>query len=117
MLEYVDKNRFRVLISMGTKTFYVYILSNDSRKVLYTGITNNLKRRLSEHREGMNKGFTYKYNVHLLMYYEKHYKAMDAILREKRIKKWYRYQKNALIEKLNPEWKDLSSDFEHAVER
>lgn len=101
-----------VLIDMGVKTFYVYILANESRKVLYTGISNNLKRRLEEHRNGLNKGFTYRYNVHYLMYYEKYYKAIPAIKREKQIKKWYRKRKDTLIEKMNPEWKDLTGDFD-----
>lgn len=96
---------------MGQRLYYVYILANTSRSVLYTGITNNLERRLNEHRKGLNKGFTRKYNVHDLMYYETFDRPMQAIKREKKIKKWYRYQKEALIRKHNPEWKDLSGRF------
>jgi putative endonuclease len=96
---------------MGQRRYYVYILANTSRRVLYTGVTNNLKRRLNEHRKGLNKGFTKKYNVHDLMYYEVYDRPMQAIKREKRIKKWYRYQKDALISNINPEWNDLSGRF------
>lgn len=96
---------------MGQRLYYVYILANTSRRVLYTGVTNNLKRRLDEHRKGWNKGFTKKYNVHDLMYYEVVDRPMQAIKREKRIKKWYRYQKDALISNNNPEWTDLSGRF------
>lgn len=94
---------------MGARTFYVYILANSSRKVLYLGVTNNLQRRLEEHQSGLNKEFTKRYNVHYLMYYETLSKAMQAIKREKQIKKWYRYQKDELITRFNPEWKDLTN--------
>ena len=96
---------------MGTRLFYVYILANASRNVLYLGVTNNLKRRLHEHRNGVNKGFTKRYNVYYLMYYETYSRVIPAIKREKQIKKWYRKQKNDLISSFNPEWKDLSEDF------
>jgi len=99
-----------VLINMGPRVYYVYILSNRNRKVLYTGVTNNLKRRLIEHREEINNGFTKRYNVHFLMHYESFPRIIMAIKREKQIKKWYRYQKDVLIHKNNPEWRDLSED-------
>jgi len=95
---------------MGVRIFYVYILANSSRNVLYLGVTNNLKRRLQEHRNGLNKGFTQRYNVHYLMYYETFSRAMQAIKREKQIKKWYRKQKDELIESTNPEWRDLTEE-------
>ncbi|NQT76565.1 MAG: GIY-YIG nuclease family protein [Bacteroidetes bacterium] len=95
---------------MGSKKYYVYILANNHRKVLYTGVTNNLHRRLYEHRNGINEGFTKKYNVHYLMHYECFVSILKAIKREKQIKKWYRHQKDALISKNNPEWKDLTGD-------
>lgn len=95
---------------MGGRTFYVYILANSHRNVLYLGVTNNLKRRLKEHRDGINKGFSKRYNVHYLMYYEAFSRVRPAIKREKQIKKWYRHQKDALISNFNPEWKDLSED-------
>ena len=95
---------------MGYKKYYVYILANNRRNVLYTGVTNNLQRRLNEHRNGINKGFTKRYNVHYLMHYECFASILEAIKREKQIKKWYRHQKDTLIERSNPEWKDLSGD-------
>ena len=95
---------------MGCKKYYVYILANNRRNVLYTGVTNNLHRRLNEHRNGINKGFTKKYNLHYLMHYECFTSILKAIKREKQIKKWYRHQKDALIERSNPEWKDLSGE-------
>ena len=95
---------------MGARIFYVYILANSSRNVLYLGVTNNLKRRLQEHRSRVNKGFTKRYNVHYLMYYETFSRAMPAIKREKQIKKWYRKQKDDLISSFNPEWEDLTED-------
>lgn len=103
-----DKFKKLVLISMGGKKFYVYIMANSHRNVLYVGVTNNLKRRLHEHRNGRNNGFTKKYNIHYLMHFETFPRIMPAIKREKQIKKWYRHQKDALIEKNNPGWKDLS---------
>ena len=96
---------------MGQRLFYVYILPDQNRNVLYTGVTNNLKRRLLEHRAGTNYGFTRKYNIHYLMHYETFTRIMPAIKREKQIKKWYRKQKDALFTKGNPEWKDLAGDF------
>lgn len=95
---------------MGIRIFYVYILANSSRNVLYLGVTNNLKGRLQEHRSGLNKGFTKRYNVHYLMYYETFSRAMSAIKREKQIKKWYRKQKDDLIASFSPEWRDLTED-------
>lgn len=95
---------------MGARKFYVYILASNHRNVLYVGVTNNLKRRLNEHRIGRNNGFTKKYNVHYLMHYEVFTRILSAIKREKQIKKWYRYQKNALIEKNNLGWRDLSGE-------
>lgn len=87
--------------------YYIYILTNQHNTVLYTGVTNNLVRRLYEHKNGINKGFTYKYNVHKLVYYEVTDNAEDAILREKAVKKLSRKNKVILIEKFNPNWNDL----------
>ena len=91
--------------------YYVYILSNAS-KLLYTGMTNNLARRLQEHREKKVEGFTKKHNLHRLVYYEVHRSVEDAIRREKQIKKWNRSKRVALIEKENPEWEDLSKGWD-----
>ena len=78
-------------------------------QTLYTGITNDLERRLFEHRQGMTRGFTKKYNVHRLVYFEETDDPVAAIAREKQIKSWARRKKVALIERCNPDWKDLSA--------
>jgi len=87
--------------------YYVYILTNKSNKVLYTGVTNNLSRRIYEHKNKLILGFTVKYNVDKLVYYEVYDNIEDAIQREKNIKKWYRKWKIELVNKLNPNWEDL----------
>ncbi len=92
-----------------TKTFYVYIMTNRSRVVLYTGITNNLVRRVSQHQNGDIERFTKIYKVNRLIYYETFKDRHAAISREKEIKGWRRSKKNALVEKLNPKWTALSS--------
>ena len=92
--------------------YYVYILTNSQRKVLYIGVTNNLPRRLSEHYEDnitAKKSFAGKYNCYNLVYFEEFSRIKDAILREKVIKKWRREKKNNLITTLNPDWKFLNS--------
>ena len=87
--------------------FYVYILSNLNRNVLYIGVTNNLERRLYEHRSGLLEGFTKKYHVHKLVYFECFNDPKTAISREKQLKRWTRQKKNALIAQENPLWIDL----------
>ncbi|HPE56736.1 MAG TPA: GIY-YIG nuclease family protein [Bacteroidales bacterium] len=87
--------------------YYVYILANKSNRVLYIGVTNNLKRRVSEHKSKLNKGFSYRYNVDRLVYYECFKDVREAIKREKRMKKWNRAWKDELITGFNPEWLDL----------
>jgi len=89
------------------KTFHVYLLASDSG-VLYTGITNDLARRIREHKEKKVPGFTQKYNVTKLIWFEAHGRATSAIAREKQIKGWSRAKKIALIEASNPHWKELS---------
>ena len=89
------------------KFYFVYILSNHWNTVLYTGITSDLVRRIYEHREKLVEGFTRKYNVHKLIYYEVYTDVMEAIAREKQIKGYGRKKKIVLIEKMNSEWKDL----------
>ncbi|WP_370089195.1 GIY-YIG nuclease family protein [Ekhidna sp.] len=94
---------------MPCKEYYVYILTNYSKTVLYTGMTNDLERRVLEHKQKFDpKSFTRKYQVNQLMWYESHNDVNEAIKREKLIKKWKRQWKNELIEKENPEWRDLS---------
>ncbi|MDD5093684.1 MAG: GIY-YIG nuclease family protein [Dehalococcoidia bacterium] len=89
------------------KQYYVYILTNKSNAVLYTGVTNNLKRRAYEHREKLVDGFTRKYNVMRLVYYEVFEDVAEAILREKQIKAGSRQKKLDLVQSLNPGWTDL----------
>ena len=83
-------------------------MTNKSNRVLYTGVTNDLKRRVYEHKEKLVEGFTKRYNVGKLVYYEVWEDIENAILREKQIKGWLRRKKIALIESTNPEWMDLS---------
>jgi putative endonuclease len=92
-----------------TKTFYVYLITNRSRVVLYTGITNSLLRRVWEHQNKTVEGFSKKYKVDRLVYFESFADPRDAISREKEIKGWRRSKKNTLVETLNPKWADLSS--------
>ena len=89
-------------------TFYVYILTNWNDHVMYIGVTNNLERRLYEHRNGINEGFSNKYNTHKLVYFETTSDVKAAITREKQLKKWSRAKKNELVSSKNPEWKDLA---------
>ena len=93
-----------------SKEYYVYILTNKS-KTLYVGVTNNLMRRVQEHKEKLIEGFTGKYNIHRLVYYESTSNVHAALRREKQIKGWLRAKKIALINSMNPEWKDLSEEW------
>ena len=93
------------------KAYYVYILASKRNGTLYIGITGNLERRVYEHQQNIIKGFTEKYNVHHLVYYETTSDVQAALQREKQLKKWNRQWKLELIEKENPEWKDLSTGF------
>ena len=88
--------------------YYVYILTNKSR-TLYVGMTNNLERRVYEHKNKLVPGFTSKYNLDILLYYEQTADVISAIAREKQIKGWTRSKKIALIESQNPKWLDLSN--------
>jgi putative endonuclease len=90
--------------------YYVYILTNRS-KTLYTGVTNDLIRRVYEHKQKLIPGFTQKYNIDKLVYYEETVDVTAAIAREKQIKGWLRVKKIALIESMNPQWHDLSADW------
>jgi len=94
-----------------SKTYYVYLLSNWNNKVLYIGVTNNLQRRIYEHKQKLVPGFTEKYNVNKLVYFEQTEDIIAAISREKQLKKWRREKKNALVNSLNPGWQDLSMDW------
>lgn len=90
--------------------FWVYIVTNDNDNVLYVGMTNDLVRRVTEHRAGEIPGFTAHYRCHKLVYYEHCTNALDAIAREKQIKSWSRAKKVTLIDRLNPRWFDLADD-------
>lgn len=87
---------------------YVYIMTNKPLGVLYVGITNDIHRRVSEHKSSQIKGFTQKYNLHKLVWFEYHDDIKTAIDHEKRLKNWKRDWKIDLIEKLNPDWTDLA---------
>jgi len=96
---------------MSEREFYVYIMSNGS-EVLYVGFTNNLLRRVNEHKNGLNEGFTKKYKVNRLVYYEATDDPSLGIFREKQIKRWNRQKKIDLIKTINPNVKDLSDDWD-----
>lgn len=89
------------------KQYYVYMLASSRNGTLYTGVTGDIVKRIWEHRSGIIEGFTKTYHVHLLVWYEVHEDVNEAIVREKRIKKWNRAWKVALIERSNSGWNDL----------
>ncbi len=89
------------------KQYYVYILASRPNGALYVGVTSDLIKRVYQHREGMVEGHTRTYNIHQLVYYETYGHIDDAILREKRLKKWTRAMKNDLISQGNPMWEDM----------
>ena len=91
--------------------YFVYILTNWNNKVMYIGVTNDLERRLYEHKHQLADGFTEKYNVHKLVYFETTSDIHAALEREKQLKRWKRAKKNALVETMNPVWRDLSEDW------
>ena len=91
--------------------YYTYILTNWNHRVMYIGVTNHLERRLYEHKHQLADGFTKKYNVHCLVYYECTSDVKAAIEREKQLKGWTRAKKDALVAASNPTWRDLSEDW------
>jgi putative endonuclease len=95
---------------MDDRNFFVYIMTS-AKGTLYVGVTNDLERRVQEHKAGTLAGFTRKYAIDLLVYYEQFQYIDDAIGREKQIKGWRREKKKALVESQNPTWKDLSADW------
>jgi putative endonuclease len=95
---------------MTERTFFVYILASKSRR-LYVGVTNNLERRLFEHKTKLVEGFTKQYNIDRLVYFEQTIDVLSAISREKQIKSRGRNKKIALIEAINPTWEDLSDEW------
>lgn len=92
------------------KSYYVYILANKRNGTLYIGITDDLIKRIWQHKNDLIGGFTKKYQVHTLVYFEETNDVLSAIAREKKLKRWKRKWKLALIEKHNPDWKDLYND-------
>ena len=88
--------------------YYVYMITNKNNKVLYTGVNNDLKRRIYEHKNRLVEGFSSKYNLTKLVYYNETSDIKEAIAFEKKIKGWLRAKKDALINEINPEWDDLS---------
>jgi putative endonuclease len=92
----------------GMRDYYVYILASDRNGTLYVGVTNDLARRVYEHRNDLIEGFTKRYGVHRLVWFEVHGDINEAILREKRVKKWNRSWKLRAIEAMNPDWIDLT---------
>lgn len=92
-------------------TFYVYILASKKKGTLYIGLTNDLNRRIIEHKTKQADGFTAKYDVNLLVYFEDHHNYNDAFERERQLKKWKRDWKIRIIEEQNPNWEDLAKDW------
>ncbi len=90
--------------------YFVYILTNWSHRVMYVGVTSNLQNRIQQHKSRLIDGFTKKYNVHKLVYFESTGDAHSAISRETQLKGWSRIKKNRLVVTLNPDWKDLGAE-------
>ena len=93
------------------KYYYVYLITNWNNKVIYIGVTNNLERRLYEHKNKLINGFTKKYNIDKLVYFEETTDIKSAITREKELKGWRREKKNRLVEKSNKNWRNLSENW------
>ena len=93
-------------------TYYVYILTNFTKTTLYTGVTNDLERRVREHKAKINEGFSARYNITNFVWFEKYNDIKKAIEAEKKIKKWRRKWKEELISKFNPPWEDLSKGWD-----
>ena len=89
------------------KQSFIYIITNKNKTTLYIGVTNNLQRRLLEHKEGIGSKFTKRYSIHHLIYYEQFDDITKAIDREKQLKRWSRSKKEKLIERINPDWNFL----------
>ena len=96
---------------MGYKQYFVYMMTNRWRNVLYTGVTYSLEKRVWQHKNKSFPGFTKKYNCDLLVYFETYTEIDQTIAREKQIKSWSRAKKNALVNAMNPDWNDLASEW------
>lgn len=95
------------------KKYYIYIISNKLHTVFYTGVTNNLVRRVYEHKNKLVDGFTKKYNIRKLLYFEEYGQVENALNREKQVKDYRREKKFQLIESINSEWRDLYDEISH----
>lgn len=93
-------------------SFYVYILTNKNNTTLYVGMTNELERRIREHKSGIPGSFSQRYNLNKLIYFEEHSTAEEAFIKEKQMKRWRRSWKEDLINSMNPNWEDLSLGWE-----
>ena len=93
------------------KHYSVYFMTNQTNKVLYIGVTNNLKRRVWEHKSKKNEGFTSKYNCNKLVYFEEIDNINSAIAREKQLKNWHRAWKENIVNEMNPKWEDLAKNW------
>ena len=96
--------------NMRDHNYFIYIVTNKNKTVLYLGVTNDLQRRVYEHENGLMSGFSKKYNCHFLIYYEHFQDINNAIYREKEIKKWRREKKEKLINEFNPDWRFLNNE-------
>ncbi|HEX6118810.1 MAG TPA: GIY-YIG nuclease family protein [Dongiaceae bacterium] len=96
-----------IQVTFGAMSYWVYIVTNKPFGTLYVGMTNDVVHRAYQHREGLVDGFTKRYGIRMLVYYEEHATALEAIRREKNIKHWPRAWKIDLVRKMNPEWRDL----------
>ncbi len=94
-----------------SENYFVYFMTSMNNRVLYIGISSKLEQRVSQHKNGLMEGFTKRYKCHKLVYYEVYDDPENAILREKQLKRWIRKKKNALVDKKNPKWEDLSSEW------
>ena len=95
---------------INTQMYYVYILTTQSNSMIYVGVTNDLRRRLHEHKSEQFDSFTKRYHIHKLVYFEEYSSPNDAIFREKQLKRWRRSKKDQLIEAKNPNWNDWGAD-------
>jgi len=96
---------------VSDKTYYIYLMTNWNHRVMYVGVTNDLVRRVYEHKNKLMEGFTSRYNINKLVYFENTEDIHTALAREKEIKRWRREKKDALVQALNSDWRDLSEDF------
>ena len=102
-----SRGNLRLIYKGSMKQYWVYMMTNHNKTVIYTGLTNNLERRIQEHKDGKGCSFTKRYSLTKLVYYESFGRIIDAIAAEKKIKSGSRAKKTALIENINPYWKDL----------